>query len=185
MPITAASLLCHAIAGLVAVLMAGGLKGWWPPLPGDVAAGLLLTSCLVGSGLLLIHRRTTAPPRVTAAAPIPFSQRHGAPPLQRLERRAHPRFAVDWPASVQWRGAEPSHGRLHDISRGGTFLSGAEQRAIGTEGVLRIEGITAPVPCRVVGIGSGGGMHIAFAIEGLGLDALLAQLHARLEANGG
>jgi hypothetical protein len=185
MPIITASLLCHATAGLVAVLIAGGLKGWWSPLPGELAAGLLLTSCLVGTGLLIARRRTAEAPHLTVPASHPVAQRHGVPVLQRIERRAYPRFTVDWPAAVQWRGVEPRPGRLHDISRGGAFLSGTEQRPVGTEGVLRIEGITVPVPCRVVGIGSGGGMHIAFTIEGLGLDALLAQLHAKLETIGG
>lgn len=185
MPILAASLLCHATAGMVAVLIGGAMQGWWPSVPGEVTAGLLLASCLVGSGLMLARRPAEeaaqhAAPAATAAA-VPGAQRRGAAPLVRLERRAHPRFPVDWAAAVQWRGTEPTAGRLHDISRGGAFLTGAEPKPTGTEGLLRIDGITVAVPCRIVGTGKDGGIHIAFTIEGLGLDALLAQLDAKLE----
>ena len=191
MTITAASWLCHATVGLIAVLIAGGIEGWWAPPRADVAAGLLLTSSLVGAGLQLARRRKAvapiiAPERLTPAPPtVPAPVRRAAPPLVRIERRAHPRFAVDWAVAVHWRGAEPAAGRLRDISRGGAFLNAAEQKPVGTEGVLRIDGISVPVPCRIVGVSREGGMNISFAIEGLGLDAFLAQLDAKLDRTSG
>ncbi|MBP0463937.1 PilZ domain-containing protein [Roseomonas sp. PWR1] len=112
-------------------------------------------------------------------APRGAMQSHGVVTAGR-ERRVHPRYPVDWTARAEWRGGIAVEGRVGNVSHGGALLVGVPPQAAGSIGTLRIEGIALPVPCRVVAVGADSSLHIAFELEGMGLEAFLARLDQRI-----
>jgi hypothetical protein len=163
--------------GLAVAALALVPAGWWSQPAGRYGAILLLA---MAGGALLIFARGEARP-AAAAAEQGHAARRGAPArASGIERRAHPRHAVDWAARVAWRGTDGAEGRLANVSHGGALLVGVPIQPAGTSGTLHIEGIALPVPCRVVGSSGEQRLHIAFELEGMGLDAFFAQLDGRI-----
>lgn len=86
------------------------------------------------------------PPNAT-----PPTTRPSAPPSPGRERRGHPRVRLDLAVQVEWHQA-------------------------GRRGLLHVPGLNLPVPFTVVAWRQETGMHIRFDLEGMGLEALGAQL---------
>jgi hypothetical protein len=162
--------------GLAAAVLAPVPAGWWSQ-PAARHGGILLLA-MAGVAVLVFARRQARP---AASAGQDDALSPEVPPQPAgIERRAHPRHVVDWAAQVAWRGAPAADGRLANVSHGGALLVGVPVQPAGSRGTLRIEGIALPVPFRVVGSRGEDRLHIAFELEGMGLDAFFAQLDGRV-----
>lgn len=173
-----AAFVCFSALALVALHQAGAVAGWWAAFPGEMAA-LLVLLLWAGSVLMVSRVRRVRPPGSAIPEHAVAVRPPAAAPIA-VERRVHPRFPVDWSTRAEWLGAPPVTGRIRDVSRGGAKLDGVPQMPAGTVGILRIEGIALPVPCRVVSAEAGECLHIAFDLEGMGMEALLIQLETRI-----
>lgn len=183
------ALACLSVVALVGLKVTGAASAWWPSLPAGASLGLIIVAWVTGAWLLLARLAPQPATLVAPAAPVPVVVHpgHDAPAttptsrLSRRERRAHQRFTVDWPVRAEWREGSVTEGRLQDISHGGACIAAAGPVPKGTDGLLRVDGIVLPVPARVVDWTPATGLHVAFQLQGLGLETFLVQLHRQLE----
>jgi hypothetical protein len=185
------ALACLSVTALVGLKLAGASLAWWPAWPSGSSMGLIVAAWVGGAWLLMA--RLASQPAASAATPVepdpagaafreePPPSRSRAARLARLERRAHPRFAVDWPVRADWRDGTVTEGRLHDISHGGACVAAAQPVPAGMKGLVTVQGILLPVPARVVGWTAATGLHVSFELQGLGLDTFLFQLNRQLD----
>lgn len=185
------ALACLSLTALIGTMLAGASLAWWPALPPASSMAVIVAAWAVGTWLLAA--RLAWPPKALAAASAaveaapggasdgrPMTSAARPPPAAPQERRAHPRFAVDWPVRARWHDGSETEGQLHDISQGGARVAAARPVATGMEGVLTVKGIALPVPVRVVNWTSATGLHVAFQLQGLSLQTFLLQLDRQL-----
>jgi hypothetical protein len=169
-------LLCLLFAGKLLAILAGD------PDQGSAAATFVL---LLGCATLALWLFRLQPASHAAAEPAgiqPATHKPEAPapspPARPAERRRHPRRAVDWAVEIAWSPAMRQATRLHDLSRGGARLQHSAPEPAGRRGLLHVPGLSLPVPFTVVDARPDSGLHLRFDLEGMGLDALEAQLEA-------
>lgn len=163
-------LLCLTFATKLGVILLAG------PENGSAAASLALALGFAALSVWMFRQQARAAPRHPAA---PASPAAPPPPLpRREERRRHPRQPVDCAVEIAWPQAAREPSRLHDLSRGGARLVHKAPEPIGRRGLLHVPGLSLPVPFTVVESRPETGLHIRFDLEGMGLDALEAQLDA-------
>jgi aerotaxis receptor len=88
------------------------------------------------------------------------------------DRRQKPRYQVDLPITVQFRGAQ-TPGRIINLSQGGAMVAAAFTAEPGEQGTLRIQGCTAPLAF-VVKSATGKVAHLKFDLDGTSSEALEA-----------
>lgn len=185
------ALACLSLSALIGLKLAGASVAWWETLPSASLMGLIGVAWASAAWLLMT--RLASQPKAVPASPVGIAPAPGLatdggtrPPrsatlaFARQERRAHPRFAVDWPVRADWHDGSETAGHLRDISHGGACLASARPVASGTEGLLTVQGIPLPVPVRVVDWTPATGLHVSFQLQGLSLDTFLAQLDRQI-----
>jgi hypothetical protein len=166
--------LCFAFALAAAAILLDGLEG--PPAIASLALAL-------GFGVLAAWLHLSRLRQVPVPAEPPQSMGRSSAPLPapappRVERRRHPRVAVDWPVEIRWHHAERLPSRLCNLSIGGACLLLHAPEPVGRRGLLLIPGLSLPAPFTVVASLPETGLHIRFDLEGMGLDALEQQIDA-------
>ncbi len=164
-------LLSLTFAAKLAVILVAG------PQNGSAAASLMLALGFAGLSAWMFRLRPAAALPRPVAPPRPAAPPPPAPP-RKEERRRHPRRLVDGTVEIAWPHAAREASRLHDLSRGGARLLHPTPEPIGRRGLLHVPGLSLPVPFTVVESRPETGLHIRFDLEGMGLDALEAQLDA-------
>ncbi|WP_170985214.1 PilZ domain-containing protein [Roseomonas sp. AR75] len=188
------ALACLSLTALIGLTLAGASLAWWPALPSASSMGLIVAAWASGAWLLMTRLASqpsalATPPVAMQPSAVPASGGRPLPPgtvsprSARQERRAHPRFAVDWPVRADWHDGSETVGHLHDISHGGACIASMRPVAAGMEGLLTVKGIPLPVPVRVVTCTAATGLHVSFQLEGLGLDTFLLQLDRQLASS--
>ena len=81
-----------------------------------------------------------------------------------VERRQLQRHQVDLAASLSIAGRDSHDVRVSDISIGGACVQGAPDVAVDARGVLRLGGVTAPLPC-TVRASEEDGLHLVFELD--------------------
>jgi len=158
--------------GLV-VLQAGATAAWWPQPSLTAILPLSLIGWLVG--LWSQHRDqpgTVVP--VVPVVPAPAMPAVAVPATR--ERRRDPRFDIRIPVTFDVARLGRQHGELRDISQGGARVAGITGLEADTVGVLRVSGITLPIPCVVLEPTPHAELRLRFDLSGLALDAFVGQL---------
>ncbi|MBS7791707.1 PilZ domain-containing protein [Roseococcus sp. SDR] len=160
---------------LLVILLAG-------PENGSAIASLILAltfAALAAQQFRLRLASRLAEPTRAAPAPATVPTAHQAASAPG-ERRRHQRLPADWMVEIAWSQAPRVAVQLHDLSRGGARLRHFAPEPIGRRGLLHSPGLSLPVPFTVVESQAQSGLHIRFDLEGMGLEALEAQLEAVL-----
>jgi methyl-accepting chemotaxis protein len=80
------------------------------------------------------------------------------------ERRQHPRTAVSIPARMSVAGGVIHTVQILDLSESGARVEGPNGFVVGSPVVLKVDGITAPLPCEVRSAGDGT-VHLMFKVD--------------------
>jgi methyl-accepting chemotaxis protein len=80
-----------------------------------------------------------------------------------VDRRAHPRFAVDLSASLSM-GGKDHRVRVTNLSDGGAALCGASGIQAGDQGSVSIDQVGLKLPCLVKGA-EGDTLHVTFRLD--------------------
>lgn len=158
--------------GLV-VLQSGATAAWWSQPSLRTVLPLALVGWLVG----LWSQRRESPAVGLPVVPAPaIAAVPGSSPPPKRERRRDPRFDIRVPVTFEVARQERRDGELRDISQGGARIAGIVGLEPDTVGVLRISGITLPVPCVVLASTPRAELRLRFDLSGLALDAFVGQL---------
>jgi hypothetical protein len=160
---------------LLVILLAG-------PENGSAIATLILALAFAAVAAQQFRQRLAprlAEPALVppATATVPAAQPAASAPG---ERRRHQRLPADWMVEIAGPQAPRVAVQLHDLSHGGARLRHFAPEPIGRRGLLHSPGLSLPVPFTVVESQVKSGLHIRFDLEGMGLEALEAQLEAVL-----
>ncbi len=169
--------LCLLFTGKFLAILFGA-----PDQGSAVASFVLMLGCATLTLWLFRLQPAGRAAREPAAAPPATAAPLPPVPARPQERRRHSRRAVDWAVEIAWSQAARQASRLHDLSRGGARLRHHAPEPAGRRGLLHVPGLSLPVPFTVVDSRPDSGLHLRFDLEGMGLDALEAQLEALCSA---
>jgi len=166
----------------VTLLHAGAAASWWPSVM--PLATLFSTAVAWVCGFWLLWRldATLPSPEHTIAESANFEPTPTSRPV-RIEQRRSPRFDVQCAVDLELPDRGRERGELRDISQGGARIAGIAAVECHSTGLLRIPGITLPVPFIVVGDTQRGEVRVRFELTGLTLDTFIRQFERLVTAH--